>query len=528
MKIKFSTVLLPLLAVSFMVGCSKSSSEPITQEPDVPPVVKPKTNVVNVSVVDSASGKPLSAVSLNVIGSAFDITEKPINSFVTNETGLISFYSKAGENIKVIASKSDYVNSGTEATVMDGANNRVIRLLKADPKNTPAGVEMTLESVETDSSGAIAVEKVIDINNTKAAVTKITIPADTVLKTASGEPVVGAVAVQAVHYDANTTESFPGGLTALVENAPDKNGTEQEAEVNFISAGFTSIQMTDDNGNSVKKFEGQKIEIAMTLPKDTINPETGVVVKIGDEIPIWSYDVESGKWQYEEMGEVADVNDSKNFAVIYKASHLSYWNLDWHYGAVCRPANINITDLEKGTTVVTSLELKGQGFNKTVFDYNGDGSFELNNTPKYLPLTLTLSYDGVVKDTKQVIFGDNDCKADVAAGSITPKEPVKVTVVEECRDGSHRKVLPSISTFLLSGGAWTYLASSNNDGNLKVMLDPGAEEATSIYAIAPGNSYTNYYEYKNIPAGTTDDQTIKFIYNSSFDSYCFPATGGGN
>ena len=32
------------------------------------------------------------------------------------------------------------------------------------------------------------------------------------------------------------------------------------------------------------------------------------------------------------------------FAVIYKASHLSYWNLDWHRGAKCK-VHIDISDL---------------------------------------------------------------------------------------------------------------------------------------------------------------------------------------
>ncbi len=39
------------------------------------------------------------------------------------------------------------------------------------------------------------------------------------------------------------------------------------------------------------------------------------------------------------------------------------------------------------TDEVTSLNISGTGFTKTVFDYNGDGFYDLDNVPKTIPLT---------------------------------------------------------------------------------------------------------------------------------------------
>jgi hypothetical protein len=518
-KIHFSLVALSLVTMALTSGCSNTNSH---KSPDAPPVVAVKSYIANINVVDSYSNTPLSGVTLKLSGNAKDVDGNPVTSLKTGPTGVVAFYPDKDADIKIVATLDGYVDSGVEIIANETTISKTLKLLKFEPVKAPVGIVMKKEETQASTTGEVP----SDLNVSLGTATKIILPKGVVLEDAEGKPVTGKVSVEAVHYDANTTELFPGGLLALAEDVPaDQNGTGERAtrEVNFVSAGFTSISMKNDSGDAVKNFKDANITIAMTLPNPTINPETGNPVKVGDKIPIWSYDVEKGKWKYEDLGSViVNPDDSTTWAVIYNASHLSYWNLDWHYSPVCTPAHINITDLAEGTDTITSLTVKGRGFNKTVFDYNGDGYYDLDNVPKTLPLDFTLSYDGKVQDTKTHITLGSACNLEMTLGNVTAKTPVTVKVVEACADGSHQQAIPSIPGYIMSGGAWTYANKSNVDGKMELKLS--SDVATRIYVFSPGDRYRNSYIYETIPAGTTEDQTLTFILGSQYDDYCTPVT----
>ena len=532
-KYKLACALSCVAATMILTGCSNGKGNNTSY--DAPAIIKAKQNAVSLAVVEANSGAPLSGVNLQLIGPATDIEGNSVSTLTSSETGIAMFYTEEGKTVRILASKQGYVNTGKEVTVAKGVNQIALPMLKFEENASVAGITMKQETV-TSTQGTVDKNITVVVKedkNTTTPLTVITIPKGTVLETEDGKKVTGKVTVEAVHYDDNATQLFPGGLVALAEDVPaDANGSGERStqEVNFISAGFTSIQMKDDSGQSVKHFVDQNITIAMTLPHTTVNPETGKLVKANDKIPIWSYNELTGKWKYEDMGNVVPNPNDNNatWAVIYTASHLSYWNLDWHYGAVCKPGHIEITDQPQGTDVVTSLVINGQGFSKTVFDYNGDGFYDLDNIPKYKSLNFSLMYDGNVVDSKtNVVLGDKSCKLDMKTGNIKPKTPVTVKVVEECRDGSHQRPLPSVPGYVMSGGAWTYINSTNTDGELTLKLDPGAPKGTTIYAYlyTADGRYENSYVYKTIPKDVTEDQTIKFILSKKYDPYCFPVTG---
>lgn len=99
-----------------------------------------------------------------------------------------------------------------------------------------------------------------------------------------------------------------------------------------MTGGFTSIELTDDKGNKAATFSNP-MEISMQMSKGAINPETGKAINQGDKIGIWSYETNTGKWTSEGEGIVESPDSSGNFTVNYKVAHLSYCNLDWHYGS---------------------------------------------------------------------------------------------------------------------------------------------------------------------------------------------------
>ncbi len=522
-----STLLVAVAVVVGISGCGSSSTNStslVTGE--APSDIEVQNNIITVNIVDG-EGNAVRDASVSIIGLATDLVGNDLTESVikTNITGLVTFYSKIGENIKLIINKDNYINTGVEIKVTEGANSKKVVLIEFNQDKVPDGVTIESEEVTTSSEGETLIEEKIEVKTAsdETSVLEITIPKDTVLKTEDGDLVTGKVSMQVVYYAPEAVESFPGGMSAVALAVPQEDGSTSAEAIDFVSGGFTSIQMTDEEGNVVKEFENSKIEISMILTKDTINPETGNLVAVGDQIPIWSYDEITGTWSYEEIGTVEEhTTDNNLYVVVYQASHLSYWNLDWHRSPVCTPARIDISDLETGTTTITSLNISGTGFTKTVFDYNGDGFYDLDNVPKTIPLTLTLSYDGQVRDSQTVKLIDTNCQASLSVGEVVTKTPVKVTVKEQCSDGTKSKVVPSVPGYLMSGGAWTYLDMASVDGELSVMIDPGATESTRLYSFVYGRGYVESYAYLTIPAGATEDQEIVFTLGSQWDSYCYP------
>ncbi|MEA5404026.1 astroprincin family protein [Arcicella sp. DC2W] len=173
----------------------------------------------------------------------------------------------------------------------------------------------------------------------KPEIAKITIEPGTVVKDESGNVInAKTVETQVVQYGTETEEalvSFPGGFDA--ENVTMQNGTSSDGA--FITGGFVAVDMEAD-GKKVTSFS-KPIEVAVGVSAALENPETGQKVHEGDKIPTWSYDSETGAWKQEGEAIVTKGADGKLTAT-FKAAHLSYWNLDWFYGA-CSNNNSNLS-----------------------------------------------------------------------------------------------------------------------------------------------------------------------------------------
>ena len=58
----------------------------------------------------------------------------------------------------------------------------------------------------------------------------------------------------------------------------------------------------------------------MSVAENVTNPETGVLIKAGDVIPVWSYDEQDGDWVIETEGTV--VNGDKRIGIILQNNSL--------------------------------------------------------------------------------------------------------------------------------------------------------------------------------------------------------------
>lgn len=145
-----------------------------------------------------------------------------------------------------------------------------------------------------------------------------------------------------VHFGTGTESSmmaFPGGFNPV---DVEKDG-EAVHDVTFKTGGFLSIKMQAGN-TEVKNFS-KPITVTAELNDALINPITDQPVQVGDEIPIWSMNEQTGQWKYESTAVVAmDLNGKTS--IQFKAAHLSCWNIDWWFYNPCRNklrVNVHIT-----------------------------------------------------------------------------------------------------------------------------------------------------------------------------------------
>ena len=222
----------------------------------------------------------------------------------------------------VSASASGYVSTSKTITITDASKplSYVVTLANATaPPNGTSAVTKTLSLTQGETL-------VVPSTSTKPESASITIPAGTQVKDANGNVInANTVTAQVVHFGTEEEESllsFPGGFTA--DNITLQNGSNVQGT--FMSAGFLAIDMTA-GGKDVKSFS-QPIEVKVGLKDDLRNPTNDQKVKAGDQIPTWSYDSSTGAWKEEGVATVVEDSNGK-LSATFKASHLSYWNLDW-------------------------------------------------------------------------------------------------------------------------------------------------------------------------------------------------------
>lgn len=171
------------------------------------------------------------------------------------------------------------------------------------------GKTLTATTIETPASSTVP------------QTTSITIPAGTQMRDAAGKILTGStLTVRTINYDANdeaSVDMFPGGSLS----APDvlnEDGTTGSAF--FMPAGFANIQMFID-GVEVKTFS---TPITISIQVDpTFKPQaTGQAIKAGDKLSVHSYDVGTGKFNFETIGTVA-VDAKGKLAVAFPMSHLT-------------------------------------------------------------------------------------------------------------------------------------------------------------------------------------------------------------
>ena len=299
---------------------------------------------------------------------------------------------------------------------------------------------------------------------------KITIPAGTVARDAAGTPASGALKLTVTKYansNVNALAAFPGGFSP---NVSDNSGTQlpggsASASGNFVTGGFAQFNITDSSGKAIKKFD-TPITLTIDLPKGSKNPKTGTTVKAGDSYPVWSFDEVTGKWVFEANGQVREKTpvSASNFEVVFQATHLSYWNLDYFESENCT-GNININRNPANDTRPLNIDVvgvEGTRFYRSSYGIT-DSTVTLVNAPR-------INVNVTIRDSDGNLVGSSNDQ-NLCAGVNVNTDPLPViqtgtlivNVTESCADGfTGRRPVPTDVYF--SGNNGQYLGGYTASG----------------------------------------------------------------
>lgn len=223
-------------------------------------------------------------------------------------------------------------------TIGSADSSRIIPVSVVRLASAPLGmaVDQPAISLKTDGSTANEVSVGTTAKNGMAETTEITIPAATQFLNADGAVVVGSqvktILVQADPSKESSLLVFPGG-SLISENVQFAGGETGSATLS--PAGYVDITMSV-NGTDIKRFS-KPLQVSMQIDPSFYNPNTGGTVKAGDVLDIYSYEVTTNKWTFEQSAGVA--SEGGKLQVSFPVSHLT------GYAATVAKKNYCIVDL---------------------------------------------------------------------------------------------------------------------------------------------------------------------------------------
>ena len=206
-----------------------------------------------------------------------------------NPTGnILSF------NIK--SNATNYLAVNTPVTVAATEKNQSYVVSMININNPPAGVK-TVQPTATISAGTVTtpVTATTTPDATTTTSVSVTVPNGTQLRDANNAIINGtSVKVVAAAFDPaqqKAMQSLPGGQV----QHDVIGGTA--SEVFFLPAGFATINMTVGS-TEVRNFSAP-VTVQIGLNANTFNPGTNALIKAGDNLNIYSYQVQTGDWTFE-------------------------------------------------------------------------------------------------------------------------------------------------------------------------------------------------------------------------------------
>ena len=370
--------------------------------PDLPAaaiVLTPAAVTVSALVTDAATGLPVSS-TLSIYTQT---GTTPVAGPMTSTAGFFTYVPgsvTAPVTYRLVASASGYATASQNLTIT-GAE------VKADGSGLAAAT-IALNSTTTSTTAPVAVATgAASSTGTAAVITSttpatsgivgeasVTIPASTVLTTASGAPLTGTVSLVASYSNALTPASlasYPSGTQAIV------NGTA----TTIVSAGAVTTTAKDASGNVAKNFS-PAVNVTIPVPAGTLNPITNAAVKAGDTINIYYFGDDGllvpltttgGAAVTATLGTEVGSGATGYFPATFPTTHFCTFNAAW------TPATQTLTFTLTGTNgnMVNGLVYRTSGGWYAPITSNGDATFTLTNVPSGSDFSIILIVGGTAQ-----------------------------------------------------------------------------------------------------------------------------------
>ena len=436
-----------------------------------------RTTTITLDFRDANTGNQVSGTTITVFfegdnkENIISTVNQKINNISTN-TGFVNFaiedhiVPSQNSPVKFIAvvNTSGYLSTSTNITISKEGSN-FIPVFLASESAPPNGVISNTETKGTSVIGTgtdqdITVSSGEESNSQGSA--DIFVPQGTELKDRNGNTLTGDIKTTVTYFnpeDDESLQSFPGGFAVTVS---DESGVERD--VTFVTGGFAAIEMTV-NGVPVESF-GPGVEINIDIPPNTINPQTGDPIQPGEDVPLWSYNEDNGKWKFETTLKVPTTSQPNGtYRVTYKnVEHLSWYNIDWALARCEFGSTINFSGSGYSFLVAkifriisgSSQLLLSAGVNAS------DPSFIVENAPVQ-EAGVTYKVEAYQND---VLIGSLDGITDICAGAYTVPvvgtttncTDVNVIVRAYCRDRDPVLVVnPNIDIYISADDGANYI-----------------------------------------------------------------------
>lgn len=423
------------------------------------------TTLINVT---SSSGKSLDDATVTISGSdASKIYNLEGYQTYSVAGGFISLAVDPNQppingdpiEFNVTVTKSGYLPINIPVTITPSDSSTLLNATMIDISNPPAGVTsdssslaLTGGNLDTDTTIGFA-------SGTGGASNNITIGLDagTQFKNAAGTVIgngtnldINVLNVDASNNDALTV--FPGGALSQ-GNIHNSNGVASGA---LLPAGLVQVTMTL-NGQEIKGFS-TPIQIKIPIDPNFVNPATDAKVQPGDNLAIYSYSIENGFWQYENVGPV--VSQNGNLFVTVTTLHLTWFmvgsyesacgssislklNADWLTNDIESPISFKVYSTTNGGTLPDKIIASSM-----ITAQNGD-TVTFNNIPNIAVIIKAYDIAGNVISTSSI---SSPCGAGIQ-GITLAKSPLadnpKTTMQLYVRCPNDSKPITVLPTFYL-------------------------------------------------------------------------------
>lgn len=416
----------------------------------------------SISFIDAKTSDMLSAnVSITFVGTnadkITDLAKNPATHF-TSSNGIISFGIVEGttlplNDVSVLISANGYLTTSFPIRVTSQGYS-AYNMYVINIANPPDGVSIaqTSNAGTCNSDGALAadVNLTTTLTNGTGGVSKIRLPAGTIITDNFVQPLNGQLSATIAYFDPTKETAlrcFPGGFN-INDSA-------------MFSAGFALFEIKDASGKEAKKFPGTQPTITIEIPNNAVNL-LGNPIQIGESIPVFSYETSTGKWAHEQIGVTAAGSNS-NKAISFNTSHLSYWNLDFLNGANCSQSRKIIFDQTGGCSQVP-LEMKlyfvngsTETYYKTIIKSATDNNMYLYYAPS-ANVKIKLYYNGnlIYTSGSLSLCSGSDL---TLTYNVPTLQSITGTVTGICRNNPDVVIHPSFPVYYKRSGTtmWYYL-----------------------------------------------------------------------